>query len=128
MTKKLLPLLLIALLPLCGCSKSAPPEAASYAQEHWAQYAPFLYDPAETQLFMTMHSTMDYETACARGGSVYSGELAPESYLDTVRIVALEIASACDLQKLNVTMQCISSDEKTVFSVSSDGAVWCCWD
>ena len=77
---------------------------------------------------MTMHSTMDYETACARGGSVYSGELAPESYLDTVRIVALEIASACDLQKLNVTMQCISSDEKTVFTVSSDGAVWCCWD
>lgn len=127
MTKRLLPLLLIALL-LCSCGKSTPPEVTAYAQEHWAQYAPFLYDSEEALLTMTMRTAMDYETACERGGSVYSGELAPESYLDTVRIVAMQLADACELQTLTVTMQCVSSDEMTVFTVSTDGTVWCCWE
>ena len=29
---------------------------------------------------------------------------------------------------LTVTLQCLSSDGSTIFTVSSDGSVWSCWE
>lgn len=123
----LLCLFLCAVLLLTACgSKQETPLVESYVQEHWAQYAPFSYDNGA--LTLTMHSTMRYDSACKLGGSVYEDELAPESYLDTVRIIALEISSACELTELIVTLQCLSADDQVIFSVCSDGSVDTCWE
>lgn len=128
MKKRLLLCLLLCavfLLPACGGKQKAP-QVEVYVQEHWAQYAPFAYKNGV--LTLTMRSTMRYDSACKLGGSVYEGELSPESYLDTVRIIALEIASACELPELTVTLQCLSADEQIIFSVCSDGSIETCWE
>ena len=111
--KKRIPiiLLLAALLLLAACGAKTPASVESYAQEHWAQYAPFSYDEA-----------------CRAGGSVYEGDLSPESHLDTLRMISLEIASACGLKNLTVTLQCVSSDGQAIFTAASDGTVRRCWD
>lgn len=129
MKKRILILLLLsALLTLAACAPKTPPTVESYAREHWAQYAPFVYEQSENALTMTMHSTMDYTAACTSGATVYEGALSPESHLETLRMISLEIANACGLKSLTVTMQCVSPGGQTIFTVSSDGSVWCCWN
>ena len=128
--KKRIPiiLLLAALLLLAACGAKTPASVESYAQEHWAQYAPFSYDESKNTLTMTLSSTMAYGAACRAGGSVYEGDLSPESHLDTLRMISLEIASACGLKNLTVTLQWVSSDGQAIFTAASDGTVWRCWD
>ncbi len=118
----------VLLLSACGASEKETPGVEAYAQEHWGQYAPLQYDESSGVLTLSMHSTMSYSSACEAGASVYEGQLAPDTYLDTVRIIALEIAGACGIQHLTVTLQCLSSDGSTIFTVSSDGSVWSCWE
>lgn len=126
--KKRFGLILIgcALLLLAACGAKTP-SVEAYAQEHWAQYAPFTYEEENLALTLTMKSNMTYAAACVSGGSVYEGDLSPESHLDTLRMISLEIANACKLPHLSLTLQCVSSDGQPIFTVASDGAVWRCW-
>ena len=66
--KKRIPiiLLLAVLLLLAACGAKTPASVESYAQEHWAQYAPFSYDESKNTLTMTLSSTMAYDAACRR--------------------------------------------------------------
>ena len=125
---KRIAMLLLALLLLAGCTASEPddvPDVTAYVGENWSDLTPCTYD-GDT-LTMTLHSALSYDSACAHGESVYSGELSLIGYLENVQMIALEIATACELESLNVTLNALSSDGKIIFTVKSSGDFWTCW-
>lgn len=102
-------------------------ELASYVREHWSMFD-VAYD-AETQaLTLKKTASMTYEKACNYGAQVYSGELAPETYLSELRSIALDVLAKFDCPSLSVTLCYESTDGKTIFSVASDGTIQTCWE
>ncbi len=126
--KKFLWILLLLPLLLIGCGGDEDHAVLSYAEENWAQFAPFEYDESSQHLIISQQSVLSYDDACSYGENVYSDDLAPESYLPAVRMVRLEIAQACDTPDLSVSLQCLSTDGEEIFTVSSDGTINTCWN
>ncbi len=115
-------------------SDAQPAEEASqnariveYTKEHWQDYN-VSYDPAANELTLSKETAMDHEAACAYGGSVYEGKSAPETYLQTVQIIAIDVSAHCDSPGLSATLCYLSSDGKPIFTVSSGGEIWTCWE
>ena len=98
-----------------------------YAARVWPNYASD-YDAANQILTLSYETAMTYENACSYGGSVYTDELAPETYLDQVRSIAIDVIAHCGGSSVNVVLQYTSSDGKPVFTVCSDGTIWTCWE
>ncbi len=98
----------------------------AYVKEHWSAYEP-LYDPAANVLTLSQDTALDYEAACAYGSSVYTDELAPETFRQDAASIARDVAARCGVPSLSVTLCYLSSDGKPIFTVSSGGAVWTCW-
>lgn len=70
---------------------------------------------------------MTYASAQKFGGEVYKDDLSLESYLDIVGVISYDVRSACGLQELTVTLEGVSSDGQTIYTVSSDGTITSCW-
>lgn len=99
----------------------------TYAANHWPDYV-CDYD-SDTQILTLSHeTTMSYDNACSYGGNVYTDELAPETYLNQVRSIAIDVISHCGNSSVNVILEYESSDGKPIFSVNSDGSIWTCWE
>ena len=99
----------------------------AYVEEHWSNYDAS-YHPATHVLTLTQKTTLTYEAACVYGGSVYEGELAPQTYQHDAASIALDVASHCGVSALSVTLCYLSSEEKPIFTVSSGGDIWTCWE
>ena len=99
----------------------------AYVKEHWSGYDA-AYDPATHVLTLSRETQMRYDDACAYGGSVYEGELAPQTYQRDAANIALDVASHCGSPSLSVTLCYLSTDGKPIFTVSNDGTVWTCWE
>ncbi|MBO2527923.1 MAG: hypothetical protein CW335_07115 [Clostridiales bacterium] len=104
--------------------KSADIEA--YVKENWSGYD-CSFDSASQVLTLTQNTPMLYDDVCTYGGSVYSDDLAPESFQHDAASVAIDVASHCNAPSLSVTLCYLSSDNKPIFTVSSDGDIWTCW-
>ena len=102
-------------------------QVKEYVQEHWPMFDAS-YDEDTQALTLWKTADIAYDKACAYGGSVYEGELAPESFLPEIRSIGLDVLANCDAPLLSVTLLYKSSDGKTIFSVGSDGTVWTCWE
>ena len=99
----------------------------AYVNEHWSGYEA-AYDPASNVLTLSRETALPYDAACAYGGSVYEGELAPETFQQDAASIALDVAAHCGRSNLSVTLCYVSSDGKPIFTVSSGGEIWTCWE
>lgn len=99
----------------------------AYVNEHWPGYEA-AYDPASNVLTLSRETALSYEAACAYGGSVYEGELAPETFQQDAASIALDVAAHCGIASLSVTLRYVSSDGSPIFTVSSGGEIRTCWD
>ena len=95
--------------------------------ENWPQFSDAEYDETAGTLRLTQESTMTYASAQKFGGEVYKDDLSLESYLDIVGVISYDVRSACGLQELTVTLEGVSSDGQTIYTVSSDGTITSCW-
>ncbi|MBQ6431734.1 MAG: hypothetical protein IJJ99_07660 [Oscillospiraceae bacterium] len=106
---------------------AASSDIAGYAMEQWPDYQ-ISYDPASDVLTLSKETALNYESACAYGGSVYEGELAPATFRQDAASIALDVAARCGRPALTVTLCYLSSDGKPIFTVDSGGSVWTCWE
>lgn len=132
----LLALSVFLIIYFIGLAESTEPSADNeveyeaveeYVAKVWPNYESD-YDSENQILTLSYETTMTYENACSYGGSVYTDELAPETYLDQVRSIAIDVIAHCGCRSLNVILQYTSSDGKPVFTVCSDGSIWTCWE
>lgn len=116
--------LCVQLLPHKQTTQPDPADVLSYAE---AAYPEYVCDYMDDVLSLTKTLALTYEQACSIGGSIYCDELAPETYLDSVQSIALDIAGQCSC---SVTVKLVqeSSDDKPVFTVASDGEIFVCWE
>ncbi|MBQ3356747.1 MAG: hypothetical protein IJG45_06505 [Oscillospiraceae bacterium] len=126
--------LIVRFLSIYGDSqKTAETETAqgadieAYVTEQWPGYRA-AYDRASGILTLSKDTPLSYDDACAYGGSVYEGELAPETFQRDVSSIALDVASHCGVSSLTATLCYLSTDEKPIFTVSSSGEIWTCWN
>lgn len=102
--------------------------AETYINEHWAPYSYRSYDENTGALTIGVSTTMDYQQACSFGGSIYTQELALEDYAPILRQILAGARTACSVQPLLVILEGISTDQQTIFTVTSSGEVWHCWE
>ena len=98
-----------------------------YAAENLSEYDA-RYDGATQVLTLERAASISYADACLVGGKIYADELAPETYLGQVQSIALNVASNCDCTALTVVLSYVSNDGKAIFTVSSNGDIWTCWE
>lgn len=98
-----------------------------YAAQKLPEFA-HAYDKSTHTLTLTRLSSLSYEDACSIGGKVYVEELAPETYLEQVRSIDLDIAAQCRSGALTVVLCYLSTDGEPIFTVSSEGDIWSCWE
>lgn len=131
MKKRIFPVLMALILLLCvscGTSQSEGTMSVdSFMQGNWAQFPVYYYDEPAQRLTLTETSVMTYDSALAYGQQIYADELALENYLDTVRMIELDAASSCGLNSLRVILECRSSDGQIIYTISSDGDIYACW-
>lgn len=102
-------------------------DVEAYAEKHWPNYI-CSYNADDRVLTLSQDTTMSYDNACSYGSSVYTDELAPETYLNQVRSIAIDVIAHCGDSSLNVVLEYVSNDGKPIFSVGSDGNIWTCWE
>lgn len=98
-----------------------------YAQQKFAEYSP-RYDAESATLTLSKPTTLGYDDAVKLGGSIYEGDLAPETYLAQVQSILLNVKSSCNAAELTVVLCYQSTDGETIFSVASDGTIQTCWE
>ena len=86
------------------------------------------YDRKTNTLTLSRVSALSYEDACSFGGNIYVDELAPETYLDQARSIDLDITAQCRSGALTVVLCYLSTDREPIFTVSSEGDIWTCWE
>ena len=99
-------------------------------QDYAAQKLPEFdcsYDEAAGALTLSRSASLSYDDACAIGGKVYVDELAPETYLAQARSISLDVEVQCG-SPVNVVLCYCSTDGKPIFTVSSGGEIWTCWE
>lgn len=100
-------------------------------EEYAAQKLPEFvreYDRKTNTLTLSRVSSLSYEDACSIGGKVYVDELAPETYLGQARSIDLDITAQCRSGALTVVLCYLSTDGEPIFTVSSEGDIWTCWE
>ena len=117
--------IVLATFLLCACGAKDEPRASveSVVQENWPQFSDAEYDETAGTLRLTQESTMTYASAQKFGGEVYKDDLS----LESVGVISYDVRSACGLQELTVTLEGVSSDGQTIYTVSSDGTITSCW-
>ncbi|MDR0890090.1 MAG: hypothetical protein LBM28_05560 [Oscillospiraceae bacterium] len=103
-------------------------DVTSYMQQVWQKYEDYTYDEGKNTLTLREYSTMSYESACAFGQNIYTDELALETYVDSVQVVADDLAATCNLPGVCVVLECISTDGEVLFTVASGGSITACWE
>ena len=100
---------------------------AEYATQKLPEFA-WEYDRKANTLTLSRVSSLSYEEACSIGAKVYVDELAPETYLDQARSIDLDITAQCRSGALTVVLCYLSTDGEPIFTVSSEGNIWTCWE
>ena len=99
----------------------------SYVSTHWSQYDAS-YDSENQVLRLNKRTQTEIDSARKIGGKVYVDDLAPETYLENVSAIAIDVISHCNCPQLTVILSYISVEGETIFSVASDGSIETCWE
>lgn len=78
---------------------------------------------------LTAVRTMDlsYDDACLVGATVFTDDLAPESYLSQAATILEDVENTFAMEGLTLVLRMESNDEKVIFSVDSEGNIQTCW-
>lgn len=101
------------------------PSVEAYAGEHWRDFQ-CSYDGKT--LVLAQKTDMTYENACAYGGNIYTEELAPETYLSQVYSIRADVLANCKTESLEVELSYLSTEGEPIFTVSSTGDIFTCWE
>ena len=102
-------------------------DVEAYVSEHWPQYSA-VFDQRKQTLILSKNTVLSYEEACKIGGSVYSDSTSPESYLDAVYAIKTDLIAQFETSSFLVKLNFLSTDGKTVFTVSDNGNIETCWE
>lgn len=102
-------------------------QVEDYVRSHWPQYG-CAYDGKTQTLLLTKQTEMEISSARKVGSKVYVDELAPETYLEDVSAIAVDVISHCDCPRLTVILSYLSVEGESIFSVSSSGTITTCWE
>lgn len=111
--------------------ETEPPAQTLSVEEYAAQKLPEYertYDKKTNTLTLTRASALSYEEACTIGGNIYVDELAPETYLNQVRSIDLDVTAQCNCGALTVVLCYTATDGTPIFTVSSEDEIWTCWE
>lgn len=80
--------------------------------------------------YLTLYRSypLSYAQACKLGGNIFTGELAPESYLPFAATVAADLSSHFEKDIPIVVLSYLSEDGKVIFSADSEGKIFTCWN
>ncbi len=99
----------------------------AFLVDNW-HFARGEYDP----LSQTATGIKSYDLTLAQaqevGGSVFAGELAPETYLPQALTIAADLSTRFSCPEVTVVISARGSDGEEIFRVDSKGDIWTCWD
>lgn len=98
-----------------------------YLRESWPEYG-CSYDAQSATLTVTRTSALSYDAAVQSGASIYCDETAPQTYQSTAELLRLDVMANLAMDRLTVVLCYESTDGRPIFTVSSSGAVWTCWE
>lgn len=98
-----------------------------YLRESWPEYG-CSYDAQSATLTVTRTSALSYDTAVQSGANIYCDETAPQTYQSTAELLRLDVMANLAMDELTVVLCYESTDGRPIFTVSSSGAVWTCWE
>ena len=80
--------------------------------------------------YLTLYRSypLSHAQACKLGGNIFTGDLAPESYLPFTATVAADISSRFGPPVPIVVLAYLSEDGELIFSVDSQGSIYTCWN
>lgn len=112
-----------------GEKDPAPPATLveNYVKTHWPQYES-RYESSSQTLTLIRQTEMEISTAKQVGDKVYTDALAPETYLENVSAIAVDVISHCNCPELTVILMYTSVENECIFSVSSAGDIFTCWE
>lgn len=84
------------------------------------------YDGSSLTLYRSY--PLSYEQACKLGGNIFTGDLAPESYLPFAATVAADVSSRFGPPVPVVVLAYLSEDGEVIFSADSQGNIYTCWN
>lgn len=71
---------------------------------------------------------LSLEEARLVGGAVFTGELAPESYLSQAATIEADVLTGFGLSEIQVRIVFEGNDGQEIFSVDSSGKILRCWE
>mgnify|MGYP004559407279 CR=1 FL=1 len=98
-----------------------------YVRQSWPEYG-CSYDAQSATLTVTRTSALSYETAVTGGARIYCDETAPQTYQATAELLRLDVMAQLAMDRLTVVLRYDSTDGRPIFTVSSSGEVWTCWE
>lgn len=113
--------------PTTAAQDQAQSAVESYLRESWPEYG-CSYDAQSATLTVTRTSALSYDAAVQSGASIYCDETAPQTYQSTAELLRLDVMANLAMDRLTVVLCYESTDGRPIFTVSSSGAVWTCWE
>ncbi|MBP3412706.1 MAG: hypothetical protein J6K89_05540 [Oscillospiraceae bacterium] len=102
-------------------------ELEQFLVEQWHfDHAAYLED--ENTLIGYRAHDISYEQALKVGATVFTEDLAPESYLPQALTIAADVNAKFSTPDLKVSIVFLSSDDQVLFHADSDGTTGACWD
>lgn len=106
-------------------STKAQTDIEAFVLENW-DVADTEYDGKTLTLYRTY--PLSYAQACELGGNIFTGDLAPESYLPFAATVAADISSRFGPPVPVIVLAYRSEDGEVIFSADSQGSLYTCWN
>ena len=128
--------LLLAFLGLYGRTQTAevpqtdaqsPYGLEDYLIEHW-QFQECLWDPSANTITAIRVLDISYEDGQKVGSTVFTGDLAPETYLSQAATIAADLNTRFATGDAILVISFRSSDRVELFSVDSVGNISTCWN
>lgn len=98
-----------------------------YIIDSW-HFQDCLWDSESNTLTAIRTLDLSYEEAKEIGARVFSGDLAPESYLAQAVTIEADLRSRFPIKSLTTVLSFRGRDDKELFRVDSTGKISTCWD
>lgn len=102
-------------------------DPVTYLKDSW-QFQDSLWDRDSNTVTAIRTFDISYEDCQKVGAQVFTGDLAPDTYLTQALTIAADLNSRFSMDDVTVVISYRSNDDREIFSVDSVGNVSTCWD
>ena len=106
---------------------SAESEAIQYLEDSW-HFQDGEWNRKKDTVTAIRVFELTYEDAQKIGSEVFTGDLAPETYLPQALTIQTDLISRFNLEDITVVISFRGTDGKELFRVDSSGHVSTCWE